>query len=421
MRHNRRRLRAAFLLAAGIPALWLAAYTAARMARDHTVAQLRAAAEERDLAYLFDDATTTLGTIEPVTASLVELAQSWDDDSVYAELSDQACGTPAIEWPEEVGRRLVALFEERSQEIALIRAGAPGFRMAAPGVTLDSDTLLRCCTAARTLSRVLGLDMALCVRRGDIDGALAGYRARVLLSEAVGTYPSLAVQTTRVSLSNMAFHGFADTFPAGTLSEAQTRAMVDFLAGRYRRDLFECAWIGCAAEGVANFGPPTPDAADAFLDWLTATAPFRPWHYWEEHACAELPLRLVESARAPRFAMPSEYNARSPSGLDVMRDMMTFTFRLSQASQAEVEASVDLTRIGLLIEDHHHRHGTYPERLSALAGDLGGAVPLDPFFGNPYRYRPSEDGFLLYSVGANGTDDGGKPDKLKGDWVWRGQ
>jgi hypothetical protein len=48
--------------------------------------------------------------------------------------------------------------------------------------------------------------------------------------------------------------------------------------------------------------------------------------------------------------------------------------------------------------------------------------------GKPLNYRRTEDGqFLLYSIGWNETDDGGKialtksgyPDKKAGDWVWR--
>ena len=35
------------------------------------------------------------------------------------------------------------------------------------------------------------------------------------------------------------------------------------------------------------------------------------------------------------------------------------------------------------------------------------AGPCDPFSDRPLVYRRQADGYLLYSVGANGTDDGG--------------
>ena len=35
------------------------------------------------------------------------------------------------------------------------------------------------------------------------------------------------------------------------------------------------------------------------------------------------------------------------------------------------------------------------------------AVPLDPYDGQPLRYRRLADGIAVYSIGKNGVDDGG--------------
>lgn len=48
--------------------------------------------------------------------------------------------------------------------------------------------------------------------------------------------------------------------------------------------------------------------------------------------------------------------------------------------------------------------GGYPSALAALPSP----VPPDIFTGRPPRYRKTSDGFLLYSVGEDGRDDGGK-------------
>ncbi len=50
------------------------------------------------------------------------------------------------------------------------------------------------------------------------------------------------------------------------------------------------------------------------------------------------------------------------------------------------------------------KHGDYPSTLQeAGVADLN----QDPFTGGQFVYKPTEAGFLLYSVGANGKDDGG--------------
>ncbi len=48
-------------------------------------------------------------------------------------------------------------------------------------------------------------------------------------------------------------------------------------------------------------------------------------------------------------------------------------------------------------------HGQYPDDLAALGIDT-----TDPFSNRPLRYRCEGDDFILYTVGPNGTDDGGR-------------
>jgi hypothetical protein len=53
-------------------------------------------------------------------------------------------------------------------------------------------------------------------------------------------------------------------------------------------------------------------------------------------------------------------------------------------------------------------HGRYPERLDVLAPKYLSEIPGDLFSGKALIYRPSKDGYLLYSVGVNGRDEGGQ-------------
>lgn len=70
------------------------------------------------------------------------------------------------------------------------------------------------------------------------------------------------------------------------------------------------------------------------------------------------------------------------------------------------------------------RGGIEPFIASRKLG-IGAQLPHDLITGEPYKYRPTDDGqFLLYSVGSHEKDDGGKPgktlfDEKDGDWVWQ--
>ena len=56
---------------------------------------------------------------------------------------------------------------------------------------------------------------------------------------------------------------------------------------------------------------------------------------------------------------------------------------------------------------YHGNHRRYPEKLDALAPRYLEGVPDDLFSGKALIYRSSGTGYLLYSVGVNGLDEGG--------------
>lgn len=64
--------------------------------------------------------------------------------------------------------------------------------------------------------------------------------------------------------------------------------------------------------------------------------------------------------------------------------------------------------------------GEWPESLEALVPEFMAKVPVDPFSGAPVVYRIVEAGVMVYSVGPNGVDDGGRPllveTKEEGNW-----
>jgi len=77
---------------------------------------------------------------------------------------------------------------------------------------------------------------------------------------------------------------------------------------------------------------------------------------------------------------------------------------------AEDRATVqfDLTRLAFALAAYRADHGAYPARLAELAPHYVATIPNDLFNASDLHYRPEGSGFLLYSVGPNGKDDGGK-------------
>jgi hypothetical protein len=71
-------------------------------------------------------------------------------------------------------------------------------------------------------------------------------------------------------------------------------------------------------------------------------------------------------------------------------------------------AQLSVAHTALAIERYRLSHGQLPTGLDNLVPVYLPRVPQDPFDGQPLRYRRLEPGFIVYSIGPDQTDDGGK-------------
>lgn len=94
---------------------------------------------------------------------------------------------------------------------------------------------------------------------------------------------------------------------------------------------------------------------------------------------------------------------------------------------ARNQTRLNLALIACALERYRIARGGYPETLDALKGEFLKEIPHDLIGGGPLKYRRTADGkFLLYSLGWNETDDGGKglagadgwQDVNAPDWIW---
>jgi hypothetical protein len=76
-------------------------------------------------------------------------------------------------------------------------------------------------------------------------------------------------------------------------------------------------------------------------------------------------------------------------------------------------------QLALALAAFRAESGRYPASLEELVPKYLPTVPGDIFSGKPLIYKPAENGYLLYSVGPNGIDDGGggRDDEPQGDDV----
>jgi hypothetical protein len=141
----------------------------------------------------------------------------------------------------------------------------------------------------------------------------------------------------------------------------------------------------------------------------------------------EIKRRILSAEVADRLErttlVPSERRTLRDFALSMVTEPVAHNFAFAQSS-------LDRALVACALERYRLAAGEYPATLDVLAPHFINPIPNDIINGQPLHYRRTGDGqYLLYSVGWNGTDDGGavvqsKNQKLGifgsnlGDWVW---
>lgn len=318
-----------------------------------------------------------------------------------------------------------------------------------PMVEIDPDNIevsqehlaetLEHLTETRQLARLLRIDAIVSARLGDHERAVEDIIAGMGVARAQAEEPLLISQLVAIACHGIAFQALVEAFEPGDLPPELATALIDNLGASNGREALAAglyteaqyglgmyAWIRGERESFLGTGP----QERGILAHIAASPIGRPFLNMNEGAHIEFYTAMVEAATLPYY----EARHRIDEALARVEDLSflrqyarIFSRNLGPAldraieAQARSDAQLDVARIGLAIEQHFQEHGRYPESLDAIAGYLGEVVPLDPFTGEDFIYRPTSTGFGLYSVGQNQIDDGGVHDLRSGDIVWRGE
>jgi hypothetical protein len=93
---------------------------------------------------------------------------------------------------------------------------------------------------------------------------------------------------------------------------------------------------------------------------------------------------------------------------DVLIGLLVPAIRKVQSAEDRIEQVRRNLQVAFALAAYQRDNRRYPAKLDDLAPKYLAAVPNDLFAGKPLIYRPTEKGYLFYSVGANGIDDGGR-------------
>ncbi len=294
------------------------------------------------------------------------------------------------------------------------------------------DTLLPDTQASRSVARLMAADSAIRAQDGDIDGALDSCRAIIAVGRSIGDEPFLISQLMRKAIDAVALNAIHRALGQGeptdeALASLQSllgdegdqpffvtgirgeRAMLDELLRRIRtgelpledfRPDTPTALIGTRRGVVFSWGKLSFDNQRALaLEWLNEAvaiahqpARLRPplWDAWQAEIVREKQKRFFAYTSAfPVFMMPA---------------VAAFETEASRH-----QAGFGAMTILIAAERHRRKLGSWPKSIATIDPAFLPNARNDPYTDAPYHLARRVGRYLIYSVGPNQFDDGGRP------------
>lgn len=276
---------------------------------------------------------------------------------------------------------------------------------------------------AQDLSKLRYVLLGEAVRRAEAGdaGTLVEFRALFNAGRAIGDEPIAVSQLVRLGVTNAAVLGLERTLgrttvgePALAVAQQLVSDEIDFPAYRIgmrgeRAMLFGlCDAIDTGKVTVAQFNESFKSVSPR-IEWPADARPgsaaLREASAWQVRRTT----RLVEVAGLPLADQPAalaKAKAATPppppaaKAFESLGDLFGEPF---QQSAHRREALLRAAVVALAAERHRLRHGRWP----VGPKEMDGPLPVDPYDGSPLRFRRLDDGLVVYSIGADGRDNGG--------------
>ena len=277
----------------------------------------------------------------------------------------------------------------------------------------------------REAARRLQLEYYARLHRGERGPALESLAGLVRLGETLRDEPIMISQLVRIAVFSMATNAARDFVGAGTPDERELQTLAELFAdvdfhrslGRSFRGERSFAYItlnsDLSAGQLASGG--SPNGGGISMKRLSGMRPGDSAQIFEFQTemveAAERP--LPEAIRALRKvsqdvkASVQEDQRRLPWDRNYLAALLLPAVDAYTTAVGRGAALREATLAMIAIERYRLKHGRLPAKLEDVAPDSLPVVPADPFTGGPLLLVVDDEDYTVYSVGADGIDNGG--------------
>lgn len=267
----------------------------------------------------------------------------------------------------------------------------------------------------RRVAFVLFAHAIISAEEGKSGEAVRSLELTYLLSETIKDDPPLTVQAVRLYILTTASEALQECTRSTSLDERHARHLYAQLGQIDLSESLSCALAGERAASISfydmmrvNHSALTKEA-HGFGPKRRSSHLSSVFIYADQFFYLRTMERWIELSREPYSKVkPLPDSIKNPKipRYAVMTALLLPAFRGAVWEEGRARLAGD--RILLALAAYRDRHGDYPESLGELRERLGWEIPEDPFSGEDFTYRREGNGFLLYSIGRDLMDDGGK-------------
>ncbi len=267
----------------------------------------------------------------------------------------------------------------------------------------------------RRCARLLALDALMHAEEGNAEMATRSVQSSLALARSFSQEPLWISQLFRIACEWISVESLERVLNRTELTEDQTAALGRAMREAEDPEALRRVFAGERCVGSSVFQLPAT-AKSAFL-----AAPTVLWVLYRvtglEDVDHAIYLRHVgELVAASEKPLPERLAALK--GMDgeiedippvrrITRILLSAIGRMAE-SDAREAAMLRCARTALAVDRYRQERGKLPETLQDLVPEHMESILEDPFDGKPLRYRKLPKGYVVYSVGPDLSDEGGK-------------
>jgi hypothetical protein len=262
-------------------------------------------------------------------------------------------------------------------------------------------------------AQLLRLEALIASENEDVDKLLASISTSLALAKTFKSGPLMIHRSTHDTVLRYAYRSIERAINRTPLTDEQLRRLSALVKESENATGFKSALTTEQCLGLHEFIAPLKEVAERIGEQesrqyrtllksrMLGSNTGHALDYIDlmQNAIAALDLPNPDRLRA--FEAVRQSAPRNRQGRRIVSDILLLEKEIGRQARARV------TRAGLAVERYRLAEGQLPRSLGDLVPAYTKTIPEDPFNGKSLRYRRRKTGFVVYSVNADLSDNGG--------------